>query len=245
MNEIDNLLGILEDTDAPKSEVVLEDTSAASPEQAKAEPVTEPVKGGKVDLWQAHIAPVAVDKETLLRFNRMFTVVTHGEVPGEISLLIEQISKLLLTKGFTFRYDGNNKDTASTKAYQTCKSRCEIYLPWKGFNKDVTAKLNKPSEKAYGYASGFHGGFNKIPSSVRAIVAHNVHVLLGDECNTPVNLFITYTTDGAEVKADVKYETTGPVSFFITACDALDIPVFNLKNPTAKERIVEFLNTLK
>jgi len=35
------------------------------------------------------------------------------------------------------------------------------------------------------------------------------------------------------------------MSFFIEAAELLGVPVFNLKNATAKERIKEFLNTLK
>ena len=235
---MDELLDILDSTEEPKTQ------STEIKQPAPAEPVKEN-KGGKINLWEDHIAPLPIDKEGMLRFNRMFAVQSHGDVPGEVVLLIEQLTKLLISKGFTLRYDGNKQDKAATQAYTAGKSRCETYLPWKGFNKDLTAKLNKPSEKAYGYASTFHKAFNKIPPTVRAIVARNVHVMLGDESNTPLNLFITYTPDGAETKADVKYETTGNMAFYIYACEDLGIPVFNLKNDTAKERIVEFLNTLK
>jgi len=190
--ENDDLFDILEDTEAPKSEVVVETT--------KEVPVAS---NGKVNLWEDEIAPVAVNKEELLRFNRMFSVATHGEVPGETIILIEQLSKLLISKGFTFRFDGNVEDKAGLTAYNASKVRAEVYLPWKGFNKEVTGKLARPTEKAYGYAAGIHRAFTKIPPTVRAIVARNVHVMLGDECNTPLNLFITYTPDGAETKKDV------------------------------------------
>jgi len=236
MDNLDDLMDILDSTEEPTQ------TTTTTEEHPKQQ---ESPKKAKVNLWEDHIQPLPVDKDSLLRFNRMFSIAAHGEVPGEVILLIEQLSKLLISKGFTFRYDGNSMDKASTQAYSAAKSRCEIYLPWKGFNKELTAKLNKPTEKAYGYASTFHRAFNKIPPTVRAIVARNVHVLMGDEANTPLNLFITYTSDGAETKADIKYETTGNMSFFINACEDLGIPVFNLKNATAKERIVEFLNTLK
>jgi len=233
---MDDLMDILDSTEEPKSEI------ASSPEP-KQEYKKDDKK--KVNLWEDHIEPVKVDKDSLLRFNRMFTVMSHGEVPGETIILIEQLTKLLISKGFTYRFDGNVQDKASLQGYSAGKSRSEIYLPWKGFNKDVTAKLNRPSEKAYGHAALFHKAFNKLPPTVRAIVARNVHMLIGDECNTPLNLFITYTPDGAETKADVDYKTTGNMSFMIYACEDLGIPVFNLKNASAKERIVEFLNALK
>lgn len=238
-NSMDELYGILDSTEPVEKKEVVE-TVAPTPA-----PAEEKKSDGKVNLWEDHIDPKTIVKDDLLRFNRMFTVMSHGDVPGEAVILIEQISKLLISKGFTFRYDGNNQDKLSTQAYIASKQRCEIFLPWKGFNKEVTGKLNRPSATAYGFASSLHRAFNKIPPTVRAIVARNVHVILGDECNTPVNLFITWTSDGAEVSKDVKFETTGNASFFINACDTLDIPVFNLKNNTAKDRIVEFINALK
>ena len=238
-NSMDDLYGILDSTEP------VEKKEESTPAPTPSEPVEEKKSNGKINLWEDEITPKTVNKDSLLRFNRMFSVMSHGEVPGEVIILIEQISKLLISKGFTFRYDGNKQDKLATQAYNASKQRCEIYLPWKGFNKDVTAKLNRPTELAYHYASGLHNAFNKIPPTVRAIVARNTHVILGDECNTPINLFITWTPDGAEVNKDVDYKVTGNASFFISACDALDIPVFNLKNATAKDRIVEFINTLK
>lgn len=234
---MDDLLDILNNTEPPKAEV-------EEVKKVVAEPAKDYGDSKKKNLWEDEISPVEIDKDGLQRFNRTFTVVTHDEVPGEVIILIEQLAKLLNSKGFTYRYDGNKQDKGAGIAYEAAKSRSEIYLPWKGFNKDVTGKLNKPSEKAYGYAAGIHKGFNKIPAPVKAIVARNVHTVLGENCDTPINLLITYTSDGAEVNADVKYKTTGPIGFFINASEAVNTPVFNLKNSTAKERIVEFLNTM-
>lgn len=229
--------------DFDSNESSLSESTEPAPQQEKPK-YENKSKGTKVNLWEDEIEPVEVDKEGLMRFNRMFTVMSHGEVPGETIHLIDQLCRSLHSKGFTFRYDGNAQDKASTAAYNAFKDRNEIYLPWKGFNKGVTAKLNRPSELAYGYASGFNKAFNKLPPTVRAILARNAHVLLGDACNTPVNLCVIYTTDGAEAKKDINYETTGNMSGIIYACEAIGIPVFNLKNEDVKTRIGEFLTSI-
>ncbi len=231
---MDDLFDILDSKEAPKSEVVVPTTTVPKADAGKS----------KINLWEDEIEALEIDKDSLLKFNRMFTIMSHGEVPGETIILMEQISKLLHSKGFTFRFDGSAQDTAASIGYSTCKDRSEIYLPWKGFNKDVTGKLVRPSEKAYRIAAGINPRFNNIPPTVRAMVARVVHVIMGDECNTPVNLCIIYTADGAETKADLKAARTGNVPFTIYLCEALGIPVFNLKNATAKERIAEFLNTM-
>lgn len=242
---MEDLFDILDSTEAPVSEVkTTTSTELSNASDTKVEDKKFVKKEGKKDLWEDEIEAVKINKENLLRFNRMFTIASFGEVPGETIVLIDQLSKSLHSKGFTFRFDGHIRDKASTAGYKACKDRSETYLPWKSFNKEVTPKLTRPSEKAYGYASGLHTKFNDLPPTVRAMLARNIHVVMGDECNTPVNLCIIYTADGAETKQDIKYATTGNMAFFIYACEALDIPVFNLKNDSAKERIVEFLNSM-
>ena len=239
MDDLFDILDSKEPAPVPASEPIAE-----APKQEYVKKEYNNSKSDKKNLWEDEIDPVEINKDSLLRFNRMFTVASHGEVPGETLLLIDQISKSLHAKGFTFRYDGNTQDKASTAGFNACKERSEIYLPWKTFNKDVTPKSYKPSEKAYGYASGLHKTFNKLPPAIKAILARNIHVLMGDDCNTPVNMLLIYTSDGAETKRDIKYETTGNMAFFIYVCEALDIPVFNLKNEDVKERIITFLSSI-
>lgn len=241
---MDDLFDIL---DATQPEEVAETTKTEEvvekPKEEVKREYSKP-KGDKKNLWEDEIEPLEINTESLLRFNRMFTVAAHGEVPGETLLMIDQIAKSLHAKGFTYRYDGNTLDKASVAGFNACKERCEIFLPWKSFNKEVTPKSFKPTEKAYRYAAGLHKAFNKLPPAIKAILARNIHVLMGDECNTPVNLLLIYTSDGAETKKDIKYETTGNMAFFIFACEALNIPVFNLKNADVKERIVTYLSSI-
>jgi len=198
----------------------------------------------KINLWEDHIDKVKVDDSKLLRFNRMFAVITVGEVPGEINLSIEKICKLLYSVGFTHRYNGDNSNTGGMLATKACSDRNEVYLPWKKFNTDVEAKLTKPTLEAYQHGAYFHHKFNDMVPAVRAIIASNVNVLLGDTCTKPLNVLVVYTSEGAETAGEVKYETTGNASLSIKAAEELNIPVFNLKNKTALERLSEFIATL-
>lgn len=198
----------------------------------------------KFDPFKDEITPKEVDVDSLMRFNRMFTVVTHGDVPDDTMNIIEAFCRKLIEKGFTYRYDGDARSKASLLAYTASKQRSEIFLPWKKFNTDVDATLAYPKEDAYRIGAFYHTKLNDLAGPVKGFIARNVHVLLGGELNTPLSLLICYTEDGSEVTKGMDYKKAGNASFFIRVCEDLDIPVFNMKQPDAKERLIEYIKSL-
>lgn len=231
---MDDLLDLLESDDKP---------FAKEQETKPQERYTE--KKDKINLWEdIDIKPIKVDTTELHSVGKTFTFVAFGADDNTaIAEKISEISKVLLNKGFIFRYNGDNNKVYN-KILDIDLSKVEMYIPWKKFNTDVNAKMSKPEAVAYHHAAEYHKGFKKLPNSVRAILARDVHVLLGESCKNPVRFLLCYSPDGAETIKTLKFATTGNISFSISICDLIGIPVFNLKNDDALSRLSEYLKTI-
>jgi hypothetical protein len=202
-------------------------------------------KGGGFDPWKDPITPREINKNTLKRFDRTFTVASaKGNVPDEVLNKLNPFLETLTDYGFTFRSSVDTRDNLTM--YVDGKfQRKEIYLPFKKFNQSVTAKLTRPSKFAYELTAKFHKAFDKLSHPVKGFLARNTHLILGGDCDTPINFIIIYTECGIETAKGIKFETAGNASYFITVADDLNIPIFNLKNENFNERFESFLNTFK
>jgi len=235
--EENDILDMLESDDKPYAEVI--------------EKKEEPQSGGKkINLWEeTDIPKVKIDPANIHRVDKSYAVLFsngNNEIPESVQEKIRELVKALSTKGYIFRYGGDS--TPFLMKIATDESTImDMYVPWKKFNKElpnVMPKVFKMSEKAYGIAAHYHRGFPKLPNGVRAILARDVHILLGEDCKRAVSFMITYTPDGCESKDKIDYKTTGNVSFAITIADEANIPVFNLKNDDAVSRLIEYIKTL-
>lgn len=231
----EDIFGILDETDESKR-----------PSENKPRTHTSANNNGQVNLWDAEIKAVEPAKDGLKRFNRTVVITSGDKVPESVQLMVDKIVGALLNKGFTVRWNGGDRDILGKTAYDAAGGSTDIYLPWKSFNKDIkNPRMTKPLECGYQHGAFYHGAYAKIPPQVRAIVSSQMHMILGERCDTPINLLITYTDDGAEVTKEADYKKTGFMYFFIKACEDLDVPVFNLKNESAIENIKNFIDTLK
>lgn len=190
-----------------------------------------------------NIEPKKIDMTKMVT-GKSFTVIVHkGEdgIKPEIEDRILEISKLLVEKQkYGFRHNGEKYDLYD-KIIDVDPSKAESYLPWKKFNEDVTSVIPRPSLTAYQHAAFYHKAFKKLPNPVRAIISKDIHVILGKECDSPIEFLICFSNDGADSIKSTNFKTTGPLSFPIAVCEQMGIPVFNLKNDGAFKKLVEFI----
>lgn len=239
----DDLLDLLESDDKPFKQD--ENTKPAEPTAMAT--YNRNSNNSKINLWEdTDIEPKKVDSADLHSIGKSFTIlVFKGEngIPPETVDKLVSITKALTKEGIMFRYNGDN-DPIYHKLLDIDLSKVEMYLPWKKFNTDLTAKMAKPVETAYHYAAYYHKAFKKLPNPVRTLLARDVHVLLGESCRNPIRFLVCYSADGAETIKQINFKTTGNISFSISICDMLNIPVFNLGNKDAVSRLVEYVKTL-
>jgi len=238
---MDNLLDLLESEDKPFAK---EETQ--SPGQNNTTDYNSK-NSSKINLWEdTDIEPKKVVTADLHSIGKFFTIlVFKGEngIPTETGDKLAGITKVMAKEGILLRYNGDN-DPVYNKILDTDLSKVEMYLPWKKFNTNFTPKMAKPVEAAYHHAAYYHKAFKKLPNPVRTMLARDVHVLLGESCVNPIRFLVCYSSDGAETLKQINFKTTGNISFSISICDMLNIPVFNLGNKDAVSRLVEYVKTI-
>jgi hypothetical protein len=216
-------------------------------EEKPFERVKEVPNDKKVNLWDKEdIKPVKIDPSSFKRERELFGITYFtgdSSLPEEIESKLKEIANTLAHKGYIFRSGADGKNELNNSILKLEGINYEHFNPWKKFNLDVkNVKLQSPTEKAYGIAHNSHRAFYKVPSSVRAILSKEVHLMLGENCDEPIKMLIVYTKCGSEgLKFKMDYKLTGGVAFLLKIAEDSNIPVFNLKNDDAIKRLVEFM----
>ena len=240
MSDTNDILAMMDSDDKPFSEHSTTDTNTDNN--------TDSSENKKIDLWKdTDIPKVKINPSTVHKVDKSYAIFIHktdAGIPKEVGEKLLELTKALATKGFIFRYNGDN-DPIFKDILNSDSIIVDSYLPWKKFNTDApNVKMVRPVEQAYKHASYYHKGFPKLPNNVRTILARDVHVLLGEDCRRAVSFMIAYTSDGCESKDKINFKTTGNVSFPIAIAEEVNIPIFNIKNEDAISRLIEYLKTL-
>jgi len=143
----------------------------------------------------------------------------------KVFIMIEGIAKVLATKGWTLRSGGAD---GCDKVFEThCIEHAglkEIYLPWRGFNKNPSSlyldNLGNVAD-AEQIAEQHHPHWNYLTHAARKLHTRNVYQVLGRDLNTPVKFVVCYTKDG---------KASGGTGQAIRIAESLKIPVYNLFN---------------
>lgn len=119
----------------------------------------------------------------------------------------------------------------------------EIYLPEPGWNlrPNRPPYIPKPSREAYQVTAKHHPAWHKVKPNARALHARNAHQVLGRDLQSPARFVICYTPDGADGIHVLTSQRTGGTGQAIRIAVAHNVPVFNLFNVDARERVKRFV----
>lgn len=164
------------------------------------------------------------------------------ETPDRIILTMQALGRYLAEKGWVLRSGGaDGADTAFEQGCDAMQGPKEIFLPWSGFNKNMSA-LTEPTEGAFKLASTIHPNYQRLRQPARRLIARNMHQILGASLLEPVNCVICWTKDGCQTAEEYGRETGGTGSA-IKLASLNGIPVFNLQRmPQAIDDILDFIN---
>lgn len=200
----------------------------------------------KETLWdKTNITPVKVDVTAFNKTGKTFSIALPNattKIPDSVLEKMKELAKVLSQRGFTYRHLGAHDDVVQNDILTAEGVKVESYRPWKKFNPNIEHPANPElTEKSYGIAVNSHRAFATLPSPVRAILATNVQLLLGRDCNNPLDLLITYSDCGSEALGKgVDYKILKNLTFMYKVCEDSNIPVFNLKKDDAIQRIAAF-----
>ena len=135
--------------------------------------------------------------------------------------------------------DADGSDSAFKKYAIENNLECISYIPFKGFN-NSTSSLYTVCNKAKTLASFHHPYFDKMKFTTQCLMGRNVYQVMSDTFDNWVDCVICYTPDGVEKAKDVVVGKTGGTGLAISLADTLGIPVFNLANDDAIDRIYDY-----
>lgn len=171
-------------------------------------------------------------------FYKAYVGCGDANTPEEVFPLIIRIAKYLDNMGYVLRVSGVS---IPDEAFLSGAVRePEIYLPWKEFN-NKTSKTYRYPEAAKSLTLRYHRNFANYKLPAQAMAIRNTCMVEGKYLTSRASLIICWTPDGCEssVTRSAKTGFTAPI---ITMATELNIPIFNLKNPDAPERLKEHLS---
>jgi len=141
------------------------------------------------------------------------------KTPKSILNMMKEIGGLMAGKGYILRSGGaDGADTAFENGCDAGKGNKEIFLPWKGFNKNESTLYNV-SLLAEDMAKRIHSSWAGCSQGAKKLLSRNMHQVLGEDLQTPVSAIICWSP--SEVK--------GGTSMAIKLGRELSIPIYNLK----------------
>jgi hypothetical protein len=160
------------------------------------------------------------------------------DTPPEVLNFMSRLSSRLEEIGFVLRSRG--ADGADSAFDDGCENK-EIFLPWPGFN-DKESEFDSPTSEALRVMEVLHGDWQQLKQGAQRLLACNSHVILGADMRSPADFVVCWTNDGAEKSRSFGRSTWEP-NLAIDLADRFGIPVFNLKNRGAVDRLKEWITS--
>lgn len=147
------------------------------------------------------------------------------ETPPNVIRLMRMIGQVLARKGLILRSGGaDGADSAFEAGCDQGEGQKEIFLPWKGFNKNESS-LTKPSMAAEIMASEIHPNWKACKPGAQKLHARNCHQVLGENLKRPSAFVVFWAkTKGGEVQ--------GGTATAVRLAKKQGIPCFNLLEET-------------
>ena len=169
----------------------------------------------------------------------IYTGIGSRETPTVVLNLIHMIGQVMAKRGHILRSGhANGADLAFELGCIAANGTKEIYLPWKGFNREapyvgdgyMTPQL--PVE-TYEIAAKFHPAWNRCSNGAKSLHARNVCQILGAKLDTITNGVICWTKDG---------KRGGGTGQALRIATAYNVPIWDLGLEKDTRNICEHLD---
>lgn len=156
--------------------------------------------------------------------------------PAPVFQAMRDLARVLAGRGFTLRSGGaDGADIAFELGATEAFGEMEIYLPWNGFNKRAYPAVPL-SKGSFELAQTVHPDWFALSHAAQKLHARNMYQVLGASLREPVDFVICWTEDGCNSE-NTRKQSTGDTASVIVLADRRGIPVYNLANPDAAERL--------
>jgi hypothetical protein len=165
---------------------------------------------------------------------RKYAGIGSRQTPEHIQKLMHQTAGMLRADGWLLR---TGHATGADQAFELGgQDRTEVYLPWGDYNIDTpypptTTPKNGPTQQAMAIAERFHPAWDKCSPGARLLHARNSHIVLGPDCNDPVEMVVAWFDP---------HKTSGTQQA-VRIADGLGIPVKNLYYAETVSKVCAYL----
>ena len=153
---------------------------------------------------------------------KTYTGVGSRKTPNHILSTMLQFATVMGSQGVLLRSGGaNGADTAFETGCDVGKGAKQVFLPWKGFNKNCS-ELYHIMDQAYEIAASIHPAWDKCQQAARKLHARNCHQVLGPNLCDPSDVVVCWTPGGNVV---------GGTATAIKLAQKYNVPILNMAIP--------------
>lgn len=161
------------------------------------------------------------------------------ETPDAVLEVMEHIGKYLAPHWLLRSGFADGADNAFARGADEAGGPMELFIPWPGFNgaprDDPRFIVPDFSAPLLDLAKRHHPAWDRCSVGAKKLHARNGCQILGADLNTPVDMVVCWTPNGAG---------GGGTGQAIRIAQSLDIPIFDLALPNAAGILDLFLETL-
>jgi hypothetical protein len=153
--------------------------------------------------------------------------------PRTLESLMRKTADRLEARGWVLHSGGAPRsDQWFESGVRNRAENARIFLPWKLAFRGHPSPLHTVCERALTIARHYHPTWHRLDQGGRLLMGRNSYQVLGPTLDEPVACVVCWTEDG---------KASGGTGQAIRIADDHDVPVFNLHDPTALDRLGEFV----
>lgn len=158
-------------------------------------------------------------------------------MPEQFMPILMRMCGLLKQHGFVIR-TGWSEGTEQMLA--KAMHDCELYTPWKLKEGPQNVFSSWASDESKEFAKRFCPEWGTLKDHMQAVYSKNARLVLGKKVNSPCQLTIIWSEDGVEGNS-TRTPRSGHAGHIASMSRAMSIPVININNPDAEQRLIKFL----
>lgn len=195
-----------------------------------------PRQGGNGGKFQGR-PPLTPQQLEALRLPKAAVITGNYNAQENVRPLVQEAINMLRHFGYILRVSSGKG--IDDMALQAAGAEAEIYLPFR-FDNVPKAHSTFNGDECKEFSRRHVPNWGSVPEKQHSFYHKTTRMVLGKNCKEPAQLTIIWSDDGVE-SAATSTPKSGHAGYAAILSRAINIPVFNLNNPNALQRLKQYL----
>ena len=173
-------------------------------------------------------------------FSVSIVVMGNENFPPDIVPKLERVIRAIEAKNVIVRAAPIR---GLSKVAQETAAKPELHIPFKNFDNIENPASYFTTEYCSALATRYIPDVDKLPMVIKAIYTSLPRLVFGKNLDKPAQLAIIWSEDGCQKPAEITMRS-GFSGHVLKLCASSGIPVINLQQPDAEQRVMQFLEAL-